>query len=196
MSGKSTLLRALGVNALLAQAGAPVCAAALSMPELAVATSILVEDSLREGVSFFMAELLRIRQIVEAARQAQRRGGRLLYLLDEVLRGTNSAERRAAVREIVGFLLEAGAIGALSTHDLALAGAPELEGAARSVHFRETVHPNAAPGEPPMSFDFQLRPGVSPGGNALALLRLVGLDRHPGETPEAADCKSPEEEMP
>jgi hypothetical protein len=180
MSGKSTLLRALGVNAVLAQAGAPVCAAAMTLPPLALGTSILVEDSLAGGVSFFMAELLRIRQVVEAADRCRAekpgpgQGPVYLYLLDEILRGTNSQERRIAVRRVLGHLLAAGALGAVSTHDLELAQAPELAKACQPVHFRETLHP--AGDGPPMTFDYKLRPGVATTANALRLLAMVGLD--------------------
>jgi hypothetical protein len=176
MSGKSTLLRALGLNAVLAQAGAPACAAALRMPPLDLGTSILVEDSLAAGVSFFMAELLRIREIVRAAdRLPGEAPGRVyLYLLDEVLRGTNSQERRIAVRRILRHLLAAGALGAVSTHDLELAQDPGLAGAAKAVHFRETLHPEGD--GPPMTFDYKLRPGLATTANALRLLEMVGLD--------------------
>ena len=107
MAGKSTLLRALGANVVLAQAGGPVCAEAMTLPPLTLATSILVEDSLAGGVSFFMAELLRIRRVVEAARAAPAAGRVLLYLIDEPLRGTNSRERRIAVERVLGHLLAA-----------------------------------------------------------------------------------------
>ncbi len=173
MSGKSTLLRALGANAVLAQAGAPACAAALRLPPLRLATSILVEDSLAAGVSFFMAELLRLKQVVDEAGRARREDRVLLYLLDEVLRGTNSEERREAVRRVLGHLLEAGAIGALSTHDLELGALPRIAAAAVPVHFRETVHPPGAPR--PMTFDYRLRPGLATTRNALRLLAAVGL---------------------
>jgi MutS domain V len=173
MSGKSTLLRAIGLNAVLAQAGGPVCAAALTLPPLALGTSILVEDSLARGVSFFMAELERLKAIVDAADGQRREGGpRLLFLLDEVLRGTNATERRIAVERVLAHLIAAGAIGAVSTHDLGLAEAPALAAAARPVHFRETLHPG---GHPPMTFDYRLRPGLAPTTNALKLLEMVGL---------------------
>ena len=109
MSGKSTLLRALGVNAVLAQAGAPTCATAFRMPPVRLGTSILIEDSLADGVSFFMAELLRIRSIVL---DSERHDAALptFYLLDEILRGTNSRERRTAVQRVLGHLIKAGAI--------------------------------------------------------------------------------------
>jgi MutS-like protein len=172
MSGKSTLLRSIGVNAVLAQAGGPVCATSLRMPPVTLATSILVEDSLADGVSFFMAELQRIQKVVAAADRAHGEGRVLLYLLDEVLRGTNSFERQVAVRRVVLHLLRHGAIGAVSTHDLQLAEVPELQGPVVPVHFRETVHPG---GDPPMTFDYKMRPGVATTVNALKLMELVGL---------------------
>jgi hypothetical protein len=172
MSGKSTLLRAIGVNAVLAQAGGPVSAASLRMPPATLATSILVEDSLAEGVSFFMAELKRVKRIVEESDRAQEEGRVLLFLLDEVLRGTNSEERQVAVRRVLLHLLRRRAIGAVSTHDLQLAEIAELKDRCVPVHFRETLHPG---GDPPMTFDYRLRPGVATTVNALKLMELVGL---------------------
>ncbi len=177
MSGKSTLIRALGVNAVLAQAGGPVCAAALSLPPVELGTSVLIEDSLEDGVSYFMAELQRVKEIVDLAGASRRRGRTLLYLLDEILRGTNSVERQEAVRRVLAHLLAEGAIGAVATHDLMLAEIDELAAACRPVHFRETL--DSGPDERPvMSFDYRLRPGVATTRNALKLLELVGLD-HP-----------------
>ncbi|HYH45731.1 MAG TPA: MutS family DNA mismatch repair protein, partial [Thermoanaerobaculia bacterium] len=173
MSGKSTLLRAIGINAVLAQAGGPACAAALTLPPLDLATSILVEDSLADGVSFFLAELHRIRGVVDAAEQSRAAGRTLLYLLDEVLRGTNSAERQVAVRRILLHLLAEGAIGAVSTHDLQLAEIAELQAASRAVHFRESFR--QSPEGPQMTFDYQMREGVAQTVNALKLLEMVGL---------------------
>jgi len=172
MSGKSTLLRSIGINAVLAQAGGPVCARSLRMPPVTLGTSILVEDSLAEGVSFFMAELQRIRDIVKEADRARAAGGILLYLLDEVLRGTNSYERQVAVRRVVLHLLKQGALGAVSTHDLQLAEVPEIAATFVPVHFRETLHPGE---DPPMTFDYVMHPGVATTVNALKLMELVGL---------------------
>ena len=172
MSGKSTLLRALGANVVLAGTGAPVCAAALSVPAVRVRTSMRVDDSLAEGVSLFMAELLRIRGIVEDA-DAPGRDGPVLYLLDELLHGTNTAERRVAARAVLRHLLARDALGAVSTHDLALARAPDLEAAAVPVHFRESVaHED---GRVRLTFDYTLRPGPATTRNALKLLEAVGL---------------------
>lgn len=179
MSGKSTLLRSIGLNAVLAQAGGPVSAAALRMPPVRLATSVLIEDSLAAGVSFFMAELLRIRQIVDQADRSRERGEVLLYLLDEILRGTNSRERQIAVRRVLLHLIRCGAIGAVSTHDLELADLEDLRAAVRTVHFRETLQ--NVPGEPAMVFDYHLRPGVATTSNALRLLEMVGIVSEEGE---------------
>lgn len=175
MSGKSTLLRSIGVNAVLALAGGPVCATRLRVPPLDVRTSMRVEDSLERGVSLFMAELHQLKRVVDAADAAEATGGSrvLLYLLDEILHGTNTAERQVAVREVLGHLLERPAIGAISTHDLELATAEPLASTVRPVHFRETIHPEGH--EPPMTFDYRLREGVATSTNALKLVRLVGL---------------------
>ncbi len=175
MSGKSTLLRAIGVNAVLAQAGGAVCAAALSLPPVELWTSVRVQDSLERGVSFFLAELQRLKLIVDAATLANDGGdSRVMYLLDEILQGTNTAERGVAARRIIAYLVEQGAIGAVSTHDLALADDPRLAATAESVHFTDTV--GEGPDAPPMSFDYRLRPGVATTTNALRLMRLIGLD--------------------
>ncbi|HEX5992192.1 MAG TPA: hypothetical protein VFY70_06450 [Thermomicrobiales bacterium] len=175
MSGKSTLLRAVGVNAVLAQAGGPVCAAALAMPPVGLWTSARVQDSLERGVSFFLAELQRLKLIVDAATQSGEEGGpRVMYLLDEILQGTNTAERSVAARRVIAYLVDQGAIGAVSTHDLALADDPRLAQSAVSVHFTDTV--DEGPDAPPMSFDYQLRPGVATTTNALRLMRLIGLE--------------------
>ncbi|MGW8268590.1 MAG: MutS-related protein, partial [Longimicrobiales bacterium] len=174
MSGKSTLLRAVGINSVLAQAGGPVCAERVEMTPLAVSTSMRTADSLAQGVSQYMAELKRIRQVVEEARKV--RG--VLYLLDEPLQGTNEAERRVAVQTILGHLLEAGAVGAVATHDLQLDGIPGLARAARAVHLEGKVEEGA--GGPVLSFDYRLRPGRATSTNALALLRAVGLGEGSG----------------
>jgi hypothetical protein len=175
MSGKSTLLRAIGANCALAGAGAPVCAGALSLPPLRLATCMRVQDALDEGISLFMAELQRLRLVVERARSTPGTGQALLYLLDEMLQGTNTAERQVAARHILGHLLEAGAIGAVTTHDLALADSSELSGRAVPVHFRERVE--SEEGRTVLHFDYQLRPGPATSRNALRLLEAVGLGR-------------------
>ena len=168
MSGKSTLLRAIGLNAVLAQAGAPVCAASFVMPPAALHSSIRVQDSLELGLSYFMAALARLKQIVDAAESTRSRV--LLYLLDEVLQGTNSVERDLAVRAVVRHLLDAGAIGVMTTHDLALAREEPLASTATLAHFTEQVHADGT-----MTFDYRLRPGLATSTNALRLMQLIGI---------------------
>ena len=178
MSGKSTLLRAAGLNAVLAQAGAPVCAEAMALPPVRVQTSMRTADSLSEGLSQYMAELNRIRKVVEGAR---REDNAALYLLDEPLQGTNEAERRVAVQLILGHLLDAGAIGAVATHDLHLDETERLLEAARAVHLVGTVREGKE--GPLLSFDYRLRPGRATSTNALALLRAAGLGPGPDHSP-------------
>jgi hypothetical protein len=170
MSGKSTLLRSIGLNAVLAQAGAPVCAAAFRMPPVEVRTSIHIRDSLELGLSYFMAALARLKEIVDAARRDEHGDRVLLYLLDEVLQGTNSVERGLAVRAVAQHLLDAGAIGAMTTHDLALAGEEPLRSAAALVHFTEQVHDDGT-----MTFDYRLRSGLATSTNALRLMHAIGI---------------------
>jgi hypothetical protein len=207
MSGKTTLLRAIGANAVLARTGAPACARALRLPPVTLATSVAVEDSLEEGVSFFLAELLRLKAVVAKAEEggrgsetkvqkaeeaAGRSSRRVLYLLDEVLRGTNSAERRVAVGRVIGRLLAVGAIGAVTTHDLEMLAEGDLEAAAVPIHFRETVSPRPGGGAD-MTFDFRARPGLATTTNALRLLEAVGLstEEPPGEPPDDAEEAAP-----
>jgi len=174
MSGKSTLLRAIGCNVVLAQAGGPVCATAMRLTPVSIHTAIRVSDSLEKGVSYFMAELQRLKQVVEAARAEREAGERtLLYLLDEILHGTNTAERQVAAQRIISHLLEQGAIGAVTTHDLALAADPALVEASHPVHFTEFFE--RTNGRPIMTFDYHLRPGVATTTNALKLMEVVGL---------------------
>ncbi len=174
MSGKSTLLRAVGMNVVLAQAGGPVCAASMTLPPLSLATSMRVQDSLEEGVSYFMAAVRRLALVVEAARRVPAGGPMLLYLLDEVLQGTNTAERQVAVRRIVRHLLTLPVIGMVTTHDLELAACDELASACQSVHFTEGVEHHGEGIR--LTFDYLLKPGVATSRNALKLLKMVGLD--------------------
>jgi hypothetical protein len=174
MSGKSTLLRAIGTNVVLAQAGGPSCARRLRLPPLEVHTSIRVQDSLARGVSYFMAELERLKQVVDAAqRVAPEQDVTLLFLLDEILHGTNTAERRIAARRVIRHLVDAGAIGAATTHDLELADEPALASAAKLVHFQESFE-DGEDGST-LRFDYRLREGLATSTNALKLMRLVGL---------------------
>jgi DNA mismatch repair ATPase MutS len=184
MSGKSTLLRAIGVNVALAQAGAPVCATRMSLPPVEIATCMRVQDSLEQGVSYFMAELQRLKLVVDRARAVRGSCGRtLLYLLDEILHGTNTAERQVAARQVIRHLIDLGAIGAVSTHDLTLADAPDLAAARRAVHFTEQFV--RGPDGPRMSFDYRLRPGLATSTNALRLMEIVGLPVFAVELPSS-----------
>ena len=167
MSGKSTLLRAVGLNAVLAQTGSPVRAWRLRMSPLAVGASITVQDSLQSGVSRFYAEITQLRRIIEKT------SGTLpvLFLIDEVLHGTNSHDRRIGAEAIVRGLLERSAIGLVTTHDLALARIADALGPrGANVHFGDYLEGGQ------MRFDYCLRPGVVENSNAIELMRSVGLE--------------------
>ncbi|MEZ4299407.1 MAG: DNA mismatch repair protein MutS [Polyangiaceae bacterium] len=166
MSGKSTLLRSIGVNAVLALSGAPVCAKRLVTTVADVRTSMRITDSLEQGVSHFYAELQRLKEITAAADA----GGPVLFLLDEVLHGTNSRERQLGAKSVVKHLLEKGAVGGVSSHDLGLASLEEeTAGKVRNVHFEEHVEDGK------MAFDYRLKQGVVSTTNALRLMRMIGL---------------------
>lgn len=173
MSGKSTLLRSVGLNVILAQMGSVVCARALRLPPLLVETSIRVSDSLESGVSFYMAELRRLKEIVDQAARQAGTPRRMLYLLDEILQGTNSRERQIAVQRVITYLVNQGALGAVTTHDLELADHPELAALCQLVHFRETLL-SGDDGQR-MAFDYRMRSGPAPTTNALKLLEIVGI---------------------
>jgi len=166
MSGKSTLLRNVGINAVLAMAGAPVRARHLRLTPLQVGASIRVNDSLHEGSSRFYAEITRLRQLFDLASQR----ANLLFLLDELLQGTNSRDRRIGAEGIVRALLARGAIGLISTHDLALTEIDEAQGTLRNVHFQDELRDGR------ITFDFTLREGVVTKSNAIELMRSVGLE--------------------
>ena len=167
MSGKSTYLRAIGVNLVLALAGAPVRARRLRMTPLRIGASIRTMDSLQEGTSRFYAEITRLGQIVQLAAQ----GTTLVFLLDEILGGTNSHDRRIGAGCVARSLVERGALGLMTTHDLALARiAEEIQPPGANCHFEDQILNGK------MSFDYHLRPGVVEKSNALELMRLVGLD--------------------
>jgi hypothetical protein len=175
MSGKSTLLRSMGVNAVLAMAGAPVVAEALVTSAFEVRTSMWARDSLAKGVSHFYAELLKLKRVVDGVASERP----LFFLLDEILQGTNSRERVIGARSVLRHLLERGAMGAVSTHDAGLLDLPpELDAKLDKVHFQEQVTetPGAPGGASTMTFDYRLRPGVVRSTNALRLMKLVGID--------------------
>jgi hypothetical protein len=164
MSGKTTLLRAMGLNTVMALAGMPVCAQAMKVSGLKVLTSMRVKDSLERGVSYFYAEVQRIKAILDAARASP---GGALFLLDELLMGTNTRERQIASKRLLELLLETGAIGAVTTHDLSLTEVTSPR--VRNVHFRDEVDGGD------MHFDYRLREGVVETTNALKLLEAAGV---------------------
>ncbi len=173
MAGKSTFMRAVGLNQLLVRTGSPVCAQKLETHLYRLASSIRVRDSLKDGVSYFMAELKRLKQVVDTSQHAQATNVKVLFLLDEILQGTNSRERQIAVVQVLEKLLGFGAAGFISTHDLDLAAQPEILAVSQVVHFREFFE--TIDGREQMRFDFKMRPGPTPTTNALKLLKLVGL---------------------
>jgi DNA mismatch repair ATPase MutS len=187
MSGKSTLLRAVGINSVLAMAGAPVHAKSLRLSPLQVGTRIHSSDSLQEGRSTFFAEILHIRKVFDlagakcsgdrnsvraaASTPKAREARALLFLFDELLEGTNSKDRRIGAERLIQGLLERGAIGIVTTHDLALTEiTAEVGDVIRNVHFEDQVEGNE------MHFDYRLRDGVVSKSNAIALMRIIGLE--------------------
>jgi hypothetical protein len=167
MSGKSTLLRTVGINTVLALAGAPVRAHKLRLSRLAIGATLRIQDSLQEGRSRFYAEVLRVRQLVAMAQKQPS----LLFLLDELFQGTNSHDRRLGAEAVIRGLIEHGAIGLVTTHDLALTQIVDRLGLrAANVHFQDRFENGT------MTFDYRMRPGVVEHSNALALMRAVGID--------------------
>jgi len=167
MSGKSTMLRAVGLNTVLAWAGAPVRAKRLRLSPLVIGASMRVQDSLQDGKSRFYAEITRLRQVVDLGADSIP----LLFLLDELLSGTNSHDRRIGAEAIVNSLVRRGSVGLVTTHDLALSHITEsLTPHARNVHFEDHLEDGR------IAFDYLMRPGVVQKSNALELMRSVGLD--------------------
>ena len=166
MAGKSTFLRGVGINAVLAQCGAPVRATRLRLSPLAVGASICVLDSLQGGVSRFYAEIKRLKLLSDLAEEP----AALLFLLDELLSGTNSRDRFDGTRFVVRALMRRGAIGMVTTHDLALTEIPQTIGElAQNYHFEDSIE------EGELKFDFRLHPGIVRTSNALTLMQAVGL---------------------
>jgi hypothetical protein len=164
MSGKSTLMRAVGINTVLALAGAPVRARSMRLTRMKVGASILINDSLEEGSSRFYAEIQRLRKICDEAEGDTP----VLFLLDELLQGTNSKDRLIGAEGVVQELLERGAIGLISTHDLALAAIAN-DGTVRNMHLEDRIVDGK------MTFDYKLRDGVVTRSNGVELMRLIGL---------------------
>jgi hypothetical protein len=166
MSGKSTLMRAVGINTVLAMAGAPVRAHRLQLTPLQIGASILINDSLQEGSSRFYAEITRLRHICDLAEK----NPPVLFLLDELLQGTNSKDRLIGAEGVVRALLASGAIGLISTHDLALTNIGEQKDSRlHNVHLQDEIVDGK------MKFDFKLQDGVVTKSNGIELMRLIGL---------------------
>ncbi len=167
MSGKSTLLRTVGINLILAYTGAPVCANQMSCGIMDIYTCMRVSDNLEENISSFYAELLRIKQIVSASKQKRQ----VFFLLDEVFKGTNSEDRHLGAKMLIKQLNLQGATGLVSTHDLELgAMEAEMNGQVRNYHFREYYENDQ------IHFDYLLRPGISTTKNALYLIKMAGIE--------------------
>jgi DNA mismatch repair ATPase MutS len=167
MAGKSTFVRAVGINAVLAQCGAPVRARRLRLSPLAVGASICVLDSLQGGISRFYAEIRRLKQIIDMTQGPLA----VLFLLDEFLQGTNSHDRRLGAEAMVRSLVDRGAIGLVTTHDLALAEIAAVLGPrAANAHFEDRLEDGK------LLFDYRLQPGIVKTSNALDLMRSIGLD--------------------
>ena len=168
MSGKSTLLRTVGINAILALSGAPVCAAKLRISSFAIGTAMRFQDSLEHGSSYFLAVIVRLRSIMELLEVEERP---LLFLIDEILQGTNSHDRLIGAEALIRKLVAGGALGIVTTHDLELTRIVDgLGKRATNVHFVDEV----IDGE--IRFNYKMRPGVVKTSNALSLMRKMGLD--------------------
>lgn len=166
MSGKSTYLRVVGINAVLAMMGAPVRARRLRLSRVAVGASMRVSDSLQKGISHFYAEIKRLRQVVDLSSTQP-----ALFLLDEVLQGTNSHDRRVGTEGVLRTLIRNHAIGLVTTHDLALTSLEEVfPERVRNAHFQERFEDDR------LSFDYRLRPGVVTTSNGVELMKSIGLD--------------------
>lgn len=167
MSGKSTLLRTIGINSVLALCGAPVRAESLKLSPLVIGTAMRVSDSLQHGESLFYSVISRMKSVVELAGSSPP----LLFLLDEILQGTNSHDRRVGAEGIIHQLVDRGAIGLVTTHDLALTVIAEsFDGRATNIHFEDHLVNGR------MYFDYRIRPGVVQKSNALELMRMIGLE--------------------
>ena len=166
MSGKSTLLRTSGINLVLAYAGAPVCAESFCCSIMNIHTCMRISDNLEENISSFYAELIRIRQLVDATNRKEP----VFFLLDEIFRGTNSKDRHTGAKVLIEKLSKENALGMVSTHDLELADIEEMNKKVKNYHFREYYRNNE------IDFDYKLRKGVSTTRNAIYLMRMAGID--------------------
>lgn len=167
MSGKSTLLRTVGINLILAYIGAPVCADEFTCSMMNVYSCMRVSDDLERNISSFYAELLRIKKIVEASKENKK----IFFLLDEIFKGTNSMDRHTGAKVLINKLRKEGAVGLVSTHDLELGDLEkESSGRIKNYHFKEYYKDNK------IYFDYKLRSGISTTRNALYLINMIGID--------------------
>jgi len=165
MSGKSTLLRTVGINLILAYAGAPVCAKEFNCSLMNVYTSIHINDNLEKNISTFYAELQRIKLIIDAAKS----GEPVIFMIDEIFKGTNSKDRILGARAVIKSLNELAAIGLVSTHDLELSRLEHESPLIKNYHFTDQISDRE------ITFDYRLKPGVSKSTNAIALMKIIGI---------------------
>ncbi|WP_053957272.1 MutS family DNA mismatch repair protein [Inediibacterium massiliense] len=165
MSGKSTFLRTVGINLILAYVGAPVCASYMRCSIFSIHTCMRISDNLEKGISSFYGELLRIKEIVKATKEDTQ----VFFLLDEIFKGTNSYDRHIGAKKLIKKLQHNGAIGLVSTHDLEL-GILEQENTIKNYHFQEYYKDGQ------ICFDYKLRPGISTTRNALHLMKIIGIE--------------------
>jgi DNA mismatch repair ATPase MutS len=169
MSGKSTFLRTLGINTLLFNMGAPVCARQFSAPIMRILCAIRVDDSLSDGMSYFYAEVKRLKSILSTLQENRLNSVPSMFLVDEIFRGTNNRERFVGSWSILHTLLDSGAFGLVSTHDLALTELATRDTRMRNQHFREHVENSK------LVFDYKIKDGPCPTTNALAIMAAEGL---------------------
>ncbi|QDT90977.1 MutS-related protein [Gimesia algae] len=183
MSGKSTLMRTVGTNFVLALAGAPVRATRLTVTPMQAGTAMRVQDSLQQGASLFYQSVARLSAVVHLADAPEP----VLFLLDEILQGTNSHDRRIGAQSVIETLIERGGIGIVTTHDLALTEITDQFGSlAKNVHFEDQLIDGK------MTFDYRMRPGIVEHSNALELMKMMGIELKALDTeqdPESADLK-------
>lgn len=167
MSGKSTLMRTCGISLAMAYAGAPVCADSMECSIMRIYTCMRIGDNLEKNISSFYAELLRIKNIVQASKEPMQ----VFFLLDEIFKGTNSSDRHTGAKQVMLQLIENGAMGMVSTHDLELGDLEKkTKGSIKNYHFEEQYKDGA------ISFDYKLKEGVSTTRNALYLIRMAGIE--------------------
>ncbi len=167
MSGKSTFLRTLGVNYILAYAGGPVCATAFQTIRCRIFTCIQVSDSVNDGVSYFYAEVKRLKSLLTELQKDHE--WPLLFLIDEIFKGTNNRERMIGSRAYVQELAKGRGVGLIATHDLELVELADKIDGLYNYHFKEEVFNGK------MVFDYELRPGPCPTSNALKIMQMEGL---------------------